>query len=66
MVHRAIEQAARRVGPALFGWDDLDEVEEWRNPRWLQASRAAYGAALALGSPELLRAEQNAVPPAVG
>jgi len=60
-LHQAVEAAARRAGPGLFGWDERDEVEVLRDPGWLRAHRAAYGAALALGAPELLPAEQNAV-----
>jgi hypothetical protein len=60
-LHQAVVEAARRVGPELFGWDERDGVEVLRDPSWLQAHRAAYGAALALGAPELLPAEQNAV-----
>jgi hypothetical protein len=44
-----------------MSWDERDEVEVLRDPGWLQAHGAAYGAALALGAPELLSAEQNAV-----
>jgi hypothetical protein len=60
-LYQAVEEAARRVGPELFGWDERDEVEVLRDPGWLRAHRAAYGAALALGAPELLPAEKNAV-----
>jgi hypothetical protein len=60
-LYQAVEEAARRAGPELFGWEERDEAEVLRDPGWLRARRAAYGAVLALGAPELLPAEQNVV-----
>ena len=60
-LRRMVDEAARRVGPELFGWDEEDEVEVLRDPGWLRAHSAAHGAALALGAPEFLSAAQNAV-----
>ncbi|MER5599704.1 hypothetical protein [Streptomyces sp. NPDC002265] len=56
-----ITEVARRVGPQLFGPDDEEEVEVLTDPAWLRAFGAAYAAALALGAPELLTPQENAV-----
>jgi hypothetical protein len=61
VLHEAATEAARRMGPRLFGWDEEDEVEVLSDPAWLRASHAASAAALALGAPELLAPEENAV-----
>lgn len=58
-VHRAVTETARRTGAHLFGWDDEDEVEVLTDESWRQASAAANAAALALGAPEILGAEEN-------
>ena len=59
-VNDRVEEAARRAGdPRLFGWDEEDEVEVLTDPAWQQARRAACAAALALGAPDLLSAEEN-------
>ena len=60
-LRRVVEDAARRAGSELFGWDEEDGAEVLRDPGWLRAHSAAHGAALALGAPEFLSAEQNAV-----
>jgi hypothetical protein len=60
-LHQAVKEAAHRVDPQLFGWDESDEVEVLCDPAWVRAWRAADGAALALGAPDLLAPEQNAV-----
>jgi len=51
----AVDDAARRVGPQLFGWVD-DAVDEpvLADRTWRRARRAALAAALALGAPDLL------------
>ncbi|WP_329303795.1 hypothetical protein OG410_40845 [Streptomyces sp. NBC_00659] len=49
------------MGPQLFGRDEGDGVEVLSDPAWLRAFDAAYAAALALGAPELLTPEENAV-----
>lgn len=53
-VNRAVEEAARRVDPRLFGWDDDDELEVLTDPAWQQAAHAATAAALASGAAEIL------------
>ncbi|MFE2582849.1 hypothetical protein [Streptomyces sp. NPDC059378] len=60
-LNRVITEAARRVGPQLFGPDDEEEVDVLTDPAWLRAFGAAYTAALALGAPELLTPQENAV-----
>jgi hypothetical protein len=65
-LHRAVDEAARRVGPRLFGWDEEDGVEVLRDPGWQRARSAAHGAALALGAPQLLSAEHTGSSPAGG
>ncbi len=53
-VHYAVEEAARRMGPHLFGWDEQAGLEVLVDPTWQQAAHAANAAALGLGAPELL------------
>lgn len=60
-VDTAVTEAARRVGPELFGPDEDDDTEVLSDPAWLRASSAAYSAALALGAPDLLTPEENRV-----
>ncbi|MER5585065.1 hypothetical protein [Streptomyces asoensis] len=60
-LHRVVAEAARQVGPHLFGPDEDDGVEVLEDPAWLSAFGAAYAAALALGAPDLLASEENAV-----
>ena len=55
----AVNQAARRTSPTLFGWDEVDEVEVLTDPAWMQAHHAAVAAALALGAPDILDVEVN-------
>ncbi|MFE2297044.1 hypothetical protein ACFXAW_02470 [Streptomyces sp. NPDC059445] len=57
----AVMEAAHRVGPHLFGRDEEDDVEVLSDPAWLRAFGAAYAAALALGAPEFLTPQENAV-----
>jgi hypothetical protein len=61
VLQQAVEEAARRTSAALFGWDERDGVEVLSDPAWQQAGHAANGAALALGAPGVLTAEQNAL-----
>jgi hypothetical protein len=58
-VVRAVEEAARRTSPALFGWDEEDEVEVLTDPAWMQASHAATAAALAFGAPDILKVGEH-------
>ncbi|MFI0968168.1 hypothetical protein ACH4S8_43520 [Streptomyces sp. NPDC021080] len=59
-LQEVVTEAARRVGPHLFGPDEDDEVEVLCDPAWLRAWSAAYAAALALGAPGFLAPEENA------
>ncbi|MFJ3642002.1 hypothetical protein ACIPRD_19910 [Streptomyces sp. NPDC090108] len=59
VLHDSVTQAARRVGPHLFGRDEDDEVEVLDDPSWIQAHHAAHAAALALGAPDHLPPPQN-------
>ena len=58
-VFHAVNQAARRTSPTLFGWDEADGVEVLTDPAWVQAQHAAMAAALALGAPDILDVEEN-------
>lgn len=58
-LYQAIDEAARRVGPSLFGWSEEDGGEVLTDPAWQKAGRAASAAALALGAPELVSSEQG-------
>lgn len=58
-LYKAVDEAARRVGPLLFGWSEEDGIEVLTDPAWRKAGRAAYAAALALGAPELVSSEQG-------
>ncbi|MFB7241390.1 hypothetical protein ACFCYX_02840 [Streptomyces populi] len=60
-LNEVVTEAARRVGPHLFGPDEEDGAEVLDDPAWLRAFRAAYAAALALGAPEWLTPRENAV-----
>ncbi|MBY8882212.1 hypothetical protein [Actinacidiphila acidipaludis] len=61
-LHSAVAEAARQVGPELFGPDeDEDGTEVLIDPAWQRAFKAAYSAALALGAPELLAPEGNEI-----
>ncbi|MGW2781131.1 hypothetical protein ACWC3X_07725 [Streptomyces populi] len=61
-LQEVVTEAARRVGPHLFGPDDeVEEVEVLSDPAWLRAYRAAYTAALALGAPGFLAPDENAL-----
>jgi hypothetical protein len=58
-VRDAVEEAARRTGLVLFGWDEGDGVEFLADPAWQQAVRAAEAAALAVGAPGVLAFWEN-------
>ena len=57
-LYDAIQEAARAVSPSLFSWSEEDGGEVLTDPAWQKAGRAASAAALGLGAPELLFAEQ--------
>lgn len=53
-VHEAVEDAARRTSPELFGWNEKYDAEEIIDASWLEANDAAVAAALAVGIPEMI------------
>ena len=61
LTHNAVERSAKNVAPSVFRYDPIDEVDLLVERTWIVAQAALLEAALGLGAPHLMNADETAV-----